>query len=415
MNLRYRNMVISVATLRGAPRKRSIPEVKDKWRTIPLGRKLAVRRDLLAAELVLIPEEERRRKLSKGHKFEEFRKAKPPSFDGEIKKGEEAEAWLLGLKKYFRVHDFSENLKARVATFNLNGKASIWWEDLKNVKGVREEDLSWERFEKYFRKKYLSEKYFDEKTKEFYELKLGQLTIEEYVSRFLELLRYVPYIKEEKEKVQRFISGLPKDYRNIIEFDEPKTLEGTIRKERYCHEQFGHRTKPREGWKPKNSSGFQRKGIKSPRFKNYKKNSRMSFPAQSVHQQNFPSLGGNKTSGSVPVKADNPKREPLKCWGCGEEHLLRDCPHRQQNSQRIYSIQEATTVNDVAGSVPQIYAALDNNQADHQASVVEIEGMISNHLVSILIDPGSNLSYIAPKTVDKCKLQPHKPTKPWLV
>jgi hypothetical protein len=84
----------------------------------------------------------------------------------------------------------------------LNGKASIWWEDLKNVKGIHEEDLSWERFEKYFRKKYLSEKYFDEKTKEFYELKLGQRTIEEYVSRFLKLLRYIPYIKEEKEKVQ---------------------------------------------------------------------------------------------------------------------------------------------------------------------------------------------------------------------
>jgi hypothetical protein len=69
----------------------------------------------------------------------------------------------------------------------------------------------------------------------------------------------------------------------------------------------------------------------------------------------------------------------------------------------------------VARSVPQIYAALDNNQADHQASVVEIEGMIFNHLVSILIDPGSNLSYIAPKAVDKCKLQPQKQTKPWLV
>jgi hypothetical protein len=66
------------------------------------------------------------------------------------------EAWLLGLKKYFRVHDFLENLKARVATLNLNGKASIWWEDLKNVKGIHEEDLSWEWFEKYFRKKYLS-------------------------------------------------------------------------------------------------------------------------------------------------------------------------------------------------------------------------------------------------------------------
>jgi hypothetical protein len=58
----------------------------------------------------------------------------------------------------------------------------------------------------------------------------------------------------------------------------------------------------------------------------------------------------------------------------------------------------------VAGSVPQIYADLDNKQANHQASVVDMEGMITNHLVSILIDPGSNLSYIAPKAVDKCKL-----------
>jgi hypothetical protein len=119
-------------------------------------------------------------------------------------------------------------MKARVATFNLNGKASIWWEYFKNVKGVREEDLSWKQFEKYFRKKYLSEKYFDKKTKEFYELKLGQLTIEEYVNKFLYLLKYVPYTKEEKAKVQCFISRLPKEYRNRIEFDEPKTLEDTI-------------------------------------------------------------------------------------------------------------------------------------------------------------------------------------------
>jgi hypothetical protein len=58
----------------------------------------------------------------------------------------------------------------------------------------------------------------------------------------------------------------------------------------------------------------------------------------------------------------------------------------------------------VAKSVPQIYPALDNKQGDHQALVVDMKGMITNHLVSILIDAGSNLSYIAPKAVDKCKL-----------
>jgi hypothetical protein len=54
--------------------------------------------------------------------------------------------------------------------------------------------------------------------------------------------------------------------------------------------------------------------------------------------------------------------------------------------------------------MPQIYAIVDNKQADHQDSMVKMEGMITNHLVSILIDPGSNLSYIAPKDIDKCKL-----------
>jgi hypothetical protein len=56
-----------------------------------------------------------------------------------------------------------------------------------------------------------------------------------------------------------------------------------------------------------------KKGFKSQRFKNYKKDSRMSFPTRSVHQQNFPFQSGNKPFGSTPGKIDNPKREPLKC------------------------------------------------------------------------------------------------------
>jgi len=37
---------------------------------------------------------------------------------------------------------------------------------------------------------------------------MGSVTDEEYTSKFLELLRYVPYLKEEKAKIQRFINGL---------------------------------------------------------------------------------------------------------------------------------------------------------------------------------------------------------------
>jgi hypothetical protein len=101
-------------------------------------------------------------------------------------------------------------LKAQIAIFNLNGKDSIWGEGLKNVKGIHEEDLSWKQFEKHFKKNYLLEKYFDGKTKEFYELKLGHLIIEEYVNKFLEMLRYVTYIKGKSATIYQWVtSDLP--------------------------------------------------------------------------------------------------------------------------------------------------------------------------------------------------------------
>jgi hypothetical protein len=64
----------------------------------------------------------------------------------------------LGLKKYFLVHNYSENTREWISIFNLNRGASIWWEDLKEVKGLKERELTWKKFEKYFRKSYVSEK-----------------------------------------------------------------------------------------------------------------------------------------------------------------------------------------------------------------------------------------------------------------
>ena len=57
---------------------------------------------------------------------------------------------------------------------------------------------------------------------------MGSMTDEEYTSRFLKLFRYVPYLKEEKAKVHKFISGMPVTYRDRIEFDEPRSLEEAI-------------------------------------------------------------------------------------------------------------------------------------------------------------------------------------------
>jgi len=47
----------------------------------------------------------------------------------------------------------------------------------------------------------------------------------------------VPYLKEEKAKIQRFISGLPVAFKDRIKFDEPISLEEAIWKLKHCYEQ----------------------------------------------------------------------------------------------------------------------------------------------------------------------------------
>ena len=93
--------------------------------------------------------------------------------------------------------------------YQLKGKASMWWDQLVQVQNIRERDVTWKEFNKIFEKKYLTKRYYDKKMKEFFELKLGNMTIDEYERTFLDLLKYVPFIKDETIKIQRYLSGLP--------------------------------------------------------------------------------------------------------------------------------------------------------------------------------------------------------------
>ena len=80
---------------------------------------------------------------------------------------------------------------------------------MKNVHSIDERDITWELFQQYFKDKYLTERFYDDKAKEFHDLRLGQMTIDDFVTKFTSLLRYLPYLRDEKAKVQRFLRILP--------------------------------------------------------------------------------------------------------------------------------------------------------------------------------------------------------------
>ena len=84
----------------------------------------------------------------------DFKKIKPPTFNGETEKGEEAESWLSRMKKYFQIYNYSNQLKARMAIYNLLGKADIWWHDLKRGKGIKEKNVNWSTFKRYLKRNF---------------------------------------------------------------------------------------------------------------------------------------------------------------------------------------------------------------------------------------------------------------------
>jgi hypothetical protein len=113
----------------------------------------------------------------------------------------------------------------------------MWWDQYVQVQHIDEKMVNWREFKRYFEKKYLTNPYYDRKMKEFFELKHGRMTINEYERIFLELVKYVPFIKDEHVNIHRYLSGFPLFIIDKIQYDDLKTLEETIRREKCFYDQ----------------------------------------------------------------------------------------------------------------------------------------------------------------------------------
>jgi len=78
----------------------------------------------------------------------EFKKIKPSTFDGESRIDEDAEAWLLDIKKYFHIYIYSSNMNVIMTIYNLKGKSIVWWHDLKLSKYLTENKIECTDFKK---------------------------------------------------------------------------------------------------------------------------------------------------------------------------------------------------------------------------------------------------------------------------
>jgi hypothetical protein len=167
----------------------------------------------------------------------ELEKVKFPEFFG-ASDDEATEPWLENMEMCFTLHDYTSNMKVRMAVFQLKGSALPCWKMLLPQLNMAVEDVSWELFEERFRERYLSEEFIERQLNEFNALRQGGRTVPEYEARFMELLRYDPHLNMENLKVNRFMFGLNGNLRARVSILMPQTLHDTVQKALIAEEEL---------------------------------------------------------------------------------------------------------------------------------------------------------------------------------
>ena len=123
--------------------------------------------------------------------YERFRRQKPPRFDGTHDPAT-AEEWFKRLQHIFGYMGLADAEKVACAVTQLDKEAMCWWEVVGQTEDLHA--VTWERFTRVFREKYLGEARLAGKVREFLSIRQGRMSVAEYVGKFDELARFAPAI-----------------------------------------------------------------------------------------------------------------------------------------------------------------------------------------------------------------------------
>ena len=116
--------------------------------------------------------------------------------------------WFMHIEKVLVAMKItSDAARIRLATFQLEGEAQVWWKWVKTSRDL--EAMTWAEFQELFMGMYFPDTARHAKAQEFLELKQWTMTMMDYVARFMELARFADdYVATYMTKVRRFENGL---------------------------------------------------------------------------------------------------------------------------------------------------------------------------------------------------------------
>ena len=139
--------------------------------------------------------------------LQRFRSHHPPTFIGG---GDPmvVHHWFMQVEKILEAMEItSDTTKIKLAAFQLEGEAQVWWNWAKTSRDL--ETMTWAEFYELLMGKYFPAIARHAKSQKFLELRQGTMIVMEYVARFTELARFSDdYVATDMAKVRRFENGL---------------------------------------------------------------------------------------------------------------------------------------------------------------------------------------------------------------
>ncbi|XP_017609284.1 uncharacterized protein LOC108455207 [Gossypium arboreum] len=270
------------------------------------------------------------------HGAEEFRANKDDD-------PERAEFWLENTIRVFDEQSCTSEECLKCAISLLRDSAYYRWKTLVSL--VPHEMVTWEFFQEEFRNKYISERFMDQKHKEFLNLKQGCMTIAEYEREFIRLSKYArECVSSEAKMHRRFEDGLNEDIRLSMGVLELK--EFVVLVDQAC--------KAEELIKEKKKTEVETRDAR-------KRHASKSFPSQSkksrdTYSRSHTSIGclyrdckkqdlDFKSRATSMASVDNVRSSKPECQHCGrnhfgkcrmkdgscfwcssQDHFIKDCP-----------------------------------------------------------------------------------------
>jgi hypothetical protein len=194
--------------------------------------------------------------------------------------------------------------KVLFASGQLVGEASEWWNSYID-EHEQPHSIVWKEFKDNFISHFIPISTMKLKRKEFLNLKQGQMTVNEYRDKFIQLPMYAPRSSEsDKKKREHFLKGLNNDLQSILSLHEYSSLQYVINK------------------------AIE---LESKLQEIISKKRKMNFLEQ--HENN--SHLGRLTQGSEPEYEDPPRnhrniKESGDCFYCKDHgHFISRCPKRR--------------------------------------------------------------------------------------